>query len=175
MLIGKPIHQSLLERGSSQGWPADDLQRPVLEVAAELGIDAVQSSADWWGAVCPMHGDTQPSLRLNVTKNYWMCFGCGKGGCVASLYMAVRRCSKEAAILACTVKGADGLDDLTKAPKESQETGEGLLVGAILALGKAIADGGEVDLEAFCDALAASPPSVEECWACLCSAQAGPS
>jgi len=126
-------------------------------------------------ARCPFHREKTPSFIVSPERQIWRCFGCGKGGCVASLYMAVRRCSKEAAILACTVKGADGLDDLTKAPKESQETGEVLLVGAILALGKAIGDGGEVDLEAFCDALAASPPSVEECWACLCSAQAGPS
>lgn len=37
--------------------------------------------------VCPFHDDHDPSLRVNVEKNIFKCFGCGKGG---SPYMFVK-------------------------------------------------------------------------------------
>lgn len=32
------------------------------------------------GVVCPFHGDTSPSLRINMIGNYYNCFGCDAGG-----------------------------------------------------------------------------------------------
>jgi DNA primase len=31
-------------------------------------------------AVCPFHGDKDPSLSVNPEKGLWYCFGCGEGG-----------------------------------------------------------------------------------------------
>ena len=34
--------------------------------------------------LCPFHADHQPSLSINIEKNLWQCFGCGKAGDVIS-------------------------------------------------------------------------------------------
>jgi DNA primase catalytic core len=37
-----------------------------------------------YAGLCPFHADQQPSLSINIEKNLWQCFGCGKAGDVIS-------------------------------------------------------------------------------------------
>lgn len=39
---------------------------------------------------CPLHDDSDPSLRLDVGEGLWYCDPCGEGGDVIQLYMRAR-------------------------------------------------------------------------------------
>ncbi len=41
---------------------------------------------DFWG-VCPFHGDTDPSMKVDQGRGTWHCFGCGAGGSVFNFVM----------------------------------------------------------------------------------------
>ncbi len=42
----------------------------------------------WRTALCPLHGDKRPSLRVNVQSGAWRCMSCGAaGGDVLSFHM----------------------------------------------------------------------------------------
>ncbi|WP_255496182.1 CHC2 zinc finger domain-containing protein [Mucilaginibacter sp. FT3.2] len=47
---------------------------------------------------CPFHTDMSTSLRVNVEKNLFECFGCGKGGGPVEFVMAIENKSREEAI-----------------------------------------------------------------------------
>lgn len=55
-----------------------------------------------WHAVCPLHGDTNPSLAV-YPDGHWKCFGCGAYGDVIDLYAAIRDLSLPAAIAALDI------------------------------------------------------------------------
>jgi archaellum biogenesis ATPase FlaH len=38
-------------------------------------------------ALCPFHGDTKPSLSIDLKKGIWHCFGCEASGNIVSFYM----------------------------------------------------------------------------------------
>ena len=46
--------------------------------ARELG--ALNGSGEWRDALCPIHGDTKPSMRVKLATGAWHCFVCGEGG-----------------------------------------------------------------------------------------------
>jgi len=134
--------------------PPDDQLRPVLEVAEELGIEFEAAGGVWYRAVCPVHDDNNPSLRLNPRQNYWVCLGCSRGGSVAHLYAAVRKCSLEEAVQATVRKDADALDDLGEVFEPHTQEDVELLVAAQLLLAERVASGDEeVDIEGWARAL----------------------
>lgn len=42
-------------------------------------------------AICPLHGDSDPSFHYWAKKGLFNCFGCGSGGDVIRLHQAIRR------------------------------------------------------------------------------------
>lgn len=42
-----------------------------------------------WRACCPIHGEKSPSFTVNINKNIFKCFGCGKSGDVIDFVMLV--------------------------------------------------------------------------------------
>ena len=55
---------------------------PLLEVARRLGLSPVRPHPNVAEHVmlCPLHGDTRPSLRMDPSQNLWYCFPCAEGG-----------------------------------------------------------------------------------------------
>ena len=101
---------------------SDDQFRPILEIAEELGIEAEPSGTYWWGAVCPVHDDNDPSLRFNEPGNFFYCFGCSKGGNAAQFYQFVNPgVSWDEAVAATVRKDADALDDLSGSLDEARD------------------------------------------------------
>ena len=109
------------DRVASRTRLSDNQFRPILEIAAELGIDAEPSGTYWWGAVCPVHDDDHPSLRFNEPGNFFYCFGCAKGGNAAQFYQFVNPgVSWDEAVAATVRKDADALDDLSGSLDEAR-------------------------------------------------------
>lgn len=57
---------------------------PAAEAARRLGIEVRWRGERGW-ALCPLHGDSRPSLMFDRAGR-WHCFGCGRGGDAAALY-----------------------------------------------------------------------------------------
>lgn len=65
-------------------------QRPIDEVAADLGLLLVEDRWPWFTCRCPVHDDHDPSFRVNVEDGYFRCFGCGIRGDALELVYQVR-------------------------------------------------------------------------------------
>jgi len=50
----------------------------IVEVLSEY-LDLKREGSNY-KALCPFHGDTDPSLSVSPSRQIWKCFGCGKGG-----------------------------------------------------------------------------------------------
>lgn len=74
--------------------PVQEARRvPILEVARRLGCGEPEGK---WGeprVLCPLHDDTDPSLRLDTDRGLFYCDPCGEGGDGIALVMDARRCS----------------------------------------------------------------------------------
>ncbi len=55
----------------------------LAEVISKHGI-GLRPSGQWLIGRCPFHEDDRPSLGVQVAKDYWRCFACGKKGDVVS-------------------------------------------------------------------------------------------
>ncbi len=72
---------------------ADDIKSQValLDVAQRYTTLAERREGDWWGN-CPIHSESEPSFHVLPDDGFCKCFGCGFGGDVFALVMAVERC-----------------------------------------------------------------------------------
>ena len=57
----------------------------------------------WILAVCPLHGDSDPSLSINLKHGGFQCFGCGEKGDLIRFHSLLHR-----------MTFADALDDLAR-------------------------------------------------------------
>ena len=51
----------------------------------EQNLDIRSRSGNEWQALCPFHGDTQPSFSVNVKKGLYICYACGAKGNIRQL------------------------------------------------------------------------------------------
>lgn len=66
---------------SQEALPVEEARHvPIREVAARLGLGEPEGR---WGeprVLCPLHDDTNPSLRLREPEGLWYCDPCAQGG-----------------------------------------------------------------------------------------------
>ena len=63
--------------------PLGRMDRSLLPDAAEFyarELDSLKGAGTWRDALCPFHGDTRPSMRVNVQTGAYKCMACGEGG-----------------------------------------------------------------------------------------------
>ena len=74
-------------------------------------------------ALCPFHGDTNPSLGVNTEKNVYNCFACDAGGNVLEFVMAMDGVeAREAAIKIAQICGLPGADAKPRrSPKQASK------------------------------------------------------
>lgn len=61
---------------------------PIEDVVGEY-VNFTRSSGSNRMALCPFHSERTPSFSVNVAKQFFYCFGCGKGGGVFSFLMDI--------------------------------------------------------------------------------------
>lgn len=49
------------------------------------------NSNGWILALCPLHGDSDPSLSINVKNGGFRCFGCGEKGDLIAFHAKLNR------------------------------------------------------------------------------------
>lgn len=52
---------------------------PIVKVLEYYKLEVRDSDKDRIQTLCPFHGDTAPSMLINVDKNFAFCFSCNKG------------------------------------------------------------------------------------------------
>ena len=77
--------------------PAVDVDRaravPLLEIVRRLGCGEPVRRGCELAVRCPLHEDSNPSLRIHPDGRRWYCDPCGEGGDSIALYMKVRQLS----------------------------------------------------------------------------------
>jgi DNA primase len=70
--------------------PEDKIEevRLAADVVDVIGkrIRLTQKGKDFWG-LCPFHGDSDPSFKVDRSRGTWHCFGCSEGGSVFTFVM----------------------------------------------------------------------------------------
>jgi DNA primase len=61
------------------------LAADVVDVVGKR-VRLTQKGKDFWG-LCPFHGDSDPSLKVDRGRGTWHCFGCSEGGSVFTFVM----------------------------------------------------------------------------------------
>jgi len=51
----------------------------IIDVLEQEGVEMVDKG-EYWQGICPLHGDSKPSLVVYKTGNKFHCFGCGGRG-----------------------------------------------------------------------------------------------
>ncbi len=98
--------------------------REATDIADIIGSYAPlrQKGRDLW-CCCPLHQEKTPSLKIDVAKQLWHCFGCNQGGDVFGFLMklegltypeAVRKLAERAHIELRETEGAGSLSQSTK-------------------------------------------------------------
>jgi hypothetical protein len=62
---------------------------PLVEYCEKRGLKLRRQGHEWVG-LCPLHEERTPSFSVNPEKQLYHCFGCGAGGSVIDLHMALR-------------------------------------------------------------------------------------
>lgn len=59
---------------------------PVKDVLESYGLQFLRKGSSYV-CCCPLHNEKTPSFSLNIRRNTWHCFGCGKGGSAIDFIM----------------------------------------------------------------------------------------
>lgn len=74
--------------------PLEQARRvPILQVARRLGCGEPEARGREPRVLCPLHDDTDPSLRLDTDRGLFYCDPCAEGGDSIDLVIEARRCS----------------------------------------------------------------------------------
>jgi hypothetical protein len=75
-----PLRRLKRDAGPRASLPVEDARRvPIDRVLIHLGFD-LQRTGRQLRTTCPFHDDAHPSLTVNVDRNAWYCWPCGRGG-----------------------------------------------------------------------------------------------
>jgi cell division protein FtsB len=59
---------------------------PIIEILHDAGIDTFPAGSNRAKCLCMFHNETNPSMNINIDKNYVHCFSCGQSADVIKLY-----------------------------------------------------------------------------------------
>jgi DNA primase len=83
----------------------------IVSIAQEY-IGNIKRSGKNWIALCPFHGDKNPSLYFSDERGFYKCFACGEKGDVITLIQRLDNLSFQESVLFLAKKaGVDIVDD----------------------------------------------------------------
>jgi len=66
------------------------LIKDKLDLAQFIGeYVQVKKAGAYWKACCPFHHEKTPSFMIHPERQFWHCFGCGKGGDIFSFVQEI--------------------------------------------------------------------------------------
>jgi len=133
--------------------PESFTQRPILDVAREIGLEPAHDSGPWYTCLCPVHGDTTPSLRINL-EGYWWCFGCAHGGDALELVWWIKK---------HRVDGFTRVDAYLEVVDDVVDGGANGILDRLADVGEGV-DFGPLSLAEFARSIRGAPTETELRW-----------
>ena len=59
----------------------------IVEIISSFGVQLKRSGGSSFKGLCPFHQEKTPSFHVDVARQSYHCFGCGKGGDVFRFFM----------------------------------------------------------------------------------------
>ena len=59
----------------------------IVEVISSFGVQLKRSGGSSFKGLCPFHQEKTPSFHVDISRQSYHCFGCGKGGDVFRFFM----------------------------------------------------------------------------------------
>ena len=94
----------------------------ILEVASEF-VELKQAGKNYKG-LCPFHSEKTPSFNVSQEKQFYHCFGCGKGGSVFNFLMEIESISFIDAVRKLASRYHVPLPERALSPREEQNRSE---------------------------------------------------
>lgn len=88
----------MIKKYYDEDWLRDVCSRVNLLDYASQMFNFRRSGSDNYATICPLHGDTDPSLTITPSRNMWYCFGCKRGGNIINWLMVYEGLSFRRAI-----------------------------------------------------------------------------
>ena len=96
-------------------------------------VRLTKKGKDFWG-VCPFHGDSNPSLKVDKARGTWYCFGCHLGGNVFHFLMRDEGLSFPEAVREMAHRYGVQLPTRRLTPQQRQQVGEREQLGKVMNL-----------------------------------------
>jgi hypothetical protein len=81
----KKLRSALITKTTGTNDARKEVAKSVL-IESLVTLEKARRGKKWITALCPLHTEKTPSFRINLQKNTFTCFGCGKHGDVIDFY-----------------------------------------------------------------------------------------
>lgn len=93
----------------------------------------IKKGRDFWG-LCPFHGDSDPSMKVDQGRGTWHCFGCGEGGSVFNFVMKAESLSFPEAVRSLAAQFGVEMPEPELSPEQKKQRQQRIALQQALSL-----------------------------------------